>query len=324
MNGASVARLVLALAVLLTLGWAIERVAARGRFAAPYSIHGGGPSGTRALAELLRGEGFRVRPLTHEIAELGPGTLIAVSGCAAAQLRDLSRLERERLARFVDGGGLLVVVGAFDFIPEALGLRVADRADCTSSPPPRLIAYATGAPLSHLLPFEVETPATLDALPFADATPLLAASEGALGYTALSGLGRVVVLGIPEALTNRSLALGGGAVMVRLLRAFAPPGAVLFDEYHLGLGERRSLARYLQGRGLAPSLAQLLLVLVAALGVGRLRLLPLRERPAEAPRRSLSHALARLYARTGQWAQARQRAGLAPPDARPPGAEDAP
>jgi hypothetical protein len=323
-SGATLARLVLALGALLTLGWAVERVAARGRFAAPYSIHGGGPSGTRALAELLRSEGFRVRPLTHEIAELGPGALIAVSGCAAAQLRDLTRLERERLARFVDAGGLLVVVGAFDFIPEALGIRVADRADCLGTPPPRVRAQAAGAPLAHLLPFLVEAPATLDALPFADATPLLSSGAGALGFTALSGRGRVVVLGIPEALTNRNLALGGGAVLVRLLRAFAPQGPVWFDEFHLGLGERRSLTRYLRDRGLAPSLVQLLLVLVAALGVARLRLLPVRERPAEAPRSPLAHALARLYARTGQLAAARERAGLPPPDIRAPGAEDPP
>jgi hypothetical protein len=322
-SGATVARLALALGALLTLGWAVERVAARGRFAAPYSIHGGGPSGTRALAELLRSEGFRVRPLTHEIAELGAGTLIAVSGCAAAQLRDLTRLERERLARFVDAGGLLVVVGAFDFIPEALGIRVAERADCLGTPE-RVSAQAAGAPLAHLLPFPVDAPATLDALPFADATPLLSSGAGALGFTALAGRGRVVVLGIPEALTNRNLALGGGAVTLRLLRAFAPPGPVWFDEFHLGLGERRSLTRYLRDRGLAPSLVQLLLVLVAALGVARLRLLPVRERPAAAPRSSLALALARLYARTGQLAEARERAGLPPPDTRAPGAEDSP
>ena len=43
-------------------------------------------------------------------------------------------------------------------------------------------------------------------------------------------------------------------------RAYAPRGPVLFDEYHLGVGERRSMMRYLRQAGAMPFIVQLVFV----------------------------------------------------------------
>ncbi len=76
------------------------------------------------------------------------------------------------------------------------------------------------------------------------------------------GEGAVVVLASASLFQNRDLAEHrGGVLFARLLQELAPGGPVLFDEYHLGVGERRSMMRYLRQAGLAPLGLQLLLLI---------------------------------------------------------------
>ncbi len=114
------------------------------------------------------------------------------------------------------------------------------------------------------------------------------------------GRGRVVLLGSASFLLNDELEKAGGAIFARLLRAFAPEGPVLFDEYHLGMGERRSLVRYLRDVGLSALLLQLGAVALAFLFAVGTRLGPIRDEPppvVRATQRYLS-ALGELYAGT--------------------------
>jgi hypothetical protein len=86
------------------------------------------------------------------------------------------------------------------------------------------------------------------------------------------------------------------------MRAFAPSDLLIFDEYHLGLGERRSLMQYLRQAGTYPLLGQLLLIACIALWRAGARLGALRssrEQPTPAESAAFVSALGRLYARVG-------------------------
>jgi hypothetical protein len=76
------------------------------------------------------------------------------------------------------------------------------------------------------------------------------------------GRGSVIALSSASALTNRDLREGnGGVLFARLVRAYAPSGPVLFDEFHLGVGERRSMMRYLRQIGLTAVIVQVVLLI---------------------------------------------------------------
>lgn len=83
-----------------------------------------------------------------------------------------------------------------------------------------------------------------------------------LGVRVDRGSGAIVALASASAFQNRDLASEqGGVLFARLVRQYAPDGPILFDEYHLGVGERRSMMRYLRQVGAVPLILQLLLVL---------------------------------------------------------------
>lgn len=309
------------LLALVFLGTALVaglRVAERGRFSSPYSSYGAGPEGTLALLRLTEQLGFTAQRLNREISHLGLGTLVAIAGCHGGLVRPLLRPEREELARWVEAGGLLIVAGVDDYLPVTSGLNMDLPATCEdasrqgdeSDAPDGLLAHErvpyrvevtpSGPPLTNMLPFVTERARSVRALPGYEATVILESPAGILGLTTPLGRGRVVLLGVSEALTNRELAQGGGALMARLLESFAPKGPVWFDEYHLGMGERRSLVRYLRDRGFGLSLAQACLVVLAALLARAVRLGPARSPtggPSLASRRYLA-ALGSLYARS--------------------------
>lgn len=102
-----------------------------------------------------------------------------------------------------------------------------------------------------------------------DRTRVLLVSQGKnVGVASSVGDGVVVTLASASMFQNRDLAEGGGAALfLRLASRYAPGGRVVFDEYHVGAGERRSMVRYFGQLGIVPALVQGLfaisLVLVA-------------------------------------------------------------
>lgn len=175
-----------------------------------------------------------------------------------------------------------------------------DLLDEEESVPFYVDAEPSGPPLTHMMPFVVTRASTVSANQETEATVLIDSEAGPLGMTTALGRGRVVYLGVPDALTNRDVRSSGGPLFARLLRAFAPRGPVWFDEYHLGSGARRSLVRYLRDLGYGSVLFQLALVVVVAFFATTARLgEPANERVAP-PQGTRSHlsALGMLYLRS--------------------------
>jgi hypothetical protein len=304
--------------------FACQRAAERGRFAAPYSTHGAGPQGAHGLFQLTRRLGFDARVLSTEVARLpAHGTLVAIGGCAGNFARELGRPEREALETWVKAGGLLIVAGAEDYVPVEVGLDLTAIANCDDRKeallpadesflledeedttnlrmPIVLEGVPSGPPLSYLDAFAFDEPRLVMSMDDEQTTELVASELGMLAATTPYGRGRVVLMGTAVPLTNAHLAEGGGLMFARLLRAFAGEGPVLFDEFHLGMGERRSIVGYLRERGLGFDLLQLASCIVIGLLAYGARLGPaLRHTPAPArnTQRFLS-ALGALFYRT--------------------------
>lgn len=147
-------------------------------------------------------------------------------------------------------------------ILEALGMPLFED-------PPEA-AVPVGQEVIGTIPLPIRGPAALSLRPDAliKVPEVLLAIDGDLkrpaGWLLPKGRGRVIVLSSAEPFTNAGMREGDGAAFfARLVHAFAPGGPVLFDEYHLGVGEKRSAMRYFRDLGLGPAL----LILCAALGV---------------------------------------------------------
>jgi hypothetical protein len=353
-----------ALLATLLLLLTLDRVAERGRFAAAYSSYGSGPKGSRALYLLVEELVAPVTRWAQDLARLpGRAVLVALGGCDAAMARKVSRYERQELVRWVRAGGVLVVAGAREYLPQAFGVQFKSDARCRtrwsallssepddeldlepdplaadggvgsadappqedgdvsveaeSNPPvPRKPGDTTWAvPMSAALrglsvvPFR--DPGELVLMPDLEPELLLGDprrdAEGhetdiaPLGVVLRHGLGRVIVLASASMLQNAELGTSdGGELFVRLLRSYGNGAPVLFDEYHLGIGERRSLMRYLRQMGAAPLALQLVLVVALLLWRAGARFGSIQAAPAPKPAESSSfvNALGQLYQRS--------------------------
>ncbi len=116
------------------------------------------------------------------------------------------------------------------------------------------------------------------------------------------GKGRMVVLASASPLQNRTLASAeGGVIFSRIVSAYAPSGPVLFDEYHLGVGERRSMMQYFRSAGMGPVALQLLLVVGLLLLRTGTRFGGIREELPEPPGGTASFvaSMGNLFSRAG-------------------------
>ena len=349
------------------LGLVCQRVAARGRYAAAYSTYGAGPQGARGLFLLADSLGARPTRWSEDLARLPPrGMMLALGGCDVMSNREVSKLERDVLGRWVEGGGVLVVAGARDYLSDDLGVSL-DRSelDCMpdigwlrdlerkqrererrardagpeagTSPVPsgndvprpgegeeddpfggtspaeaardlvqgdRLPAAQWAVPgdmLTGLPTIPLRQPATVRLAPDAHATTILVLPSGPAGVVIHRGRGVIVAIASASVLQNREVESGEGAVLfARLVRAYAPRGPILFDEYHLGVGEQRSLMRYVGQVGGAALALQLLVVIALVLWrhgarLGRPRLAPL---PPPAGTASYVSAVGALYGKS--------------------------
>jgi hypothetical protein len=217
--------------------------------------------------------------------------LVALSDCEQGMARPVSRLEQADLRAWIERGGVLLVGGAHHYLPDELPMRFEPDPRCNEEHPlfaperkerPELLeqpqVVAVGAPLLGLPPLAFNDPGRL--VIDADARDVVVllrrpspvpesgdASEGdVVGAVARLGRGHVIALVSASPLQNRALLEDdGGALFARLLARYAPRGPVVFDEYHLGLGERRSPMRYLRQAGATPYVLQLLLIAIVLL-----------------------------------------------------------
>ena len=122
-------------------------------------------------------------------------------------------------------------------------------------------ATATHSTLAGLGGIDMRQPARLAIHEGQDHEVLLSLPEGPAAVVVPHGRGRIIALASASMLQNRELdSADGGVLFVRLLRAYGGRGTVLFDEYHLGTGERRSFMRYVRQLGGTAFVLQLILV----------------------------------------------------------------
>jgi len=313
-------RIAIALAVIVGLGatgLVCSRVGERGRFALAYSTSGAGPDGARAAFLLAAEQGARPIRWAEDLGRIPPrATLVALGGCDHLASRPLSRIEGEHLVRWIEEGGTVIVAGAADYLPDALGIRMtapsldeclgesgllgiivraAERAaadggedgpdggapDELAEVPDRLARDPLGA-AEELAPEEGPPPlewargmsAPLEGIEVGlrrparlsvdgPSTTLLTLGDQPAAVLVRRGEGRVIVIASASALQNRDLVEARGAVM--LARLLAGSTTVIFDEYHLGAGARRSAMRYLVESGAGPVALQILAIVLLAL-----------------------------------------------------------
>ncbi len=157
-------------------------------------------------------------------------------------------------------------------IPDALRDDPAgtyDQLTARDSEPEARLAVPVAESLTGIAPVSMRRALRLKVAEDRVAEPLLRLDgpEGeVVGARIALGRGSVIALSSASALANRELRDGGGGVLfARLIRAYAPAGPVLFDEYHLGVGQRRSLMRYLRQVGLGAVVLQILLMVAFVL-----------------------------------------------------------
>lgn len=134
--------------------------------------------------------------------------------------------------------------------------------------PEARLAAAVGAPLVGIEPVGMRRALEIQLEDGVEAETLLALdgpNGRPVGVRVAIGEGAVLALSSASAFTNRELAAGGGVLFARLVRAHAPEGPVLFDEYHLGVGQQRSMMRYLRQVGATAVIVQVLLLVAFAL-----------------------------------------------------------
>jgi hypothetical protein len=270
----------------------------------------------------------------------GGAMLVALGSCDAGMARRLSRFEAGELSAWIHRGGVLLVAGTRHYLPDGLGVRFEPEAGCTPTwnigagaprdgedlppvPPPisgtaiasdgdSAWALSVATPLAGLDPIPLRGPGRLVIDAGAAHTVLLTLPdaptmpdspiERVAGVIVTHGRGRVVVLASGSPFQNRAIATTEGAPMfARLVRAYAPRGPVLFDEYHLGVGERRSFVRYLRQRGATGLAFPIALAALIALWRAGARFGAVRasEPPVVPGTASFVNSLGRLFERAG-------------------------
>lgn len=313
-------KVLLGLAALLFGGlmlFAGQRIMDRGRFTSAYSTHGAGPVGTRALFELTEQLGRKPVRWARELSGLPAGAVLVVAGgCDSSLAREVARPEADALRQWVVDGGHLIAAGVANYVPGSLGLHYATAATCHSgedrlgSAPPlpsdvsvrtpwEVRVHAEPGPLAHMLPFTLYGARGIST-DGDDIQVLLQSDAGAMAATRRVGHGSVTLVGTGSMWQNRALGQHGAALFERLLRATGSSGPVLFDEYHMGLGERRSLMRYVRDVNATGAAFQLLLVAVLWLISRGTRLGEPRPERWQPPGGSASYvtAMGALYARS--------------------------
>jgi hypothetical protein len=145
-------------------------------------------------------------------------------------------------------------------------------------------AHAEADTLRGMAPIAMRAPATIEVDADVKAVTLLRFEDTPAAVLVSRGRGAVIVLASGSMLRNSALPSGeGGVLFARLIRSYAPQGPILFDEYHLGVGERRSMIRYFRQQGATIIALQLLFIAALWLWRNGARFGGIRVRPPSLP-----------------------------------------
>lgn len=175
----------------------------------------------------------------------------------------LSKSEREKLLEHVKAGHTLVYVPQ-DADEDALLREVGLTSRDAGKLEPKLRSLVPAQPSPYTLDVErVEAEVTgYLSSDRAAVVPLLKDdhTQGTVAALAPYGAGRVIVIEAPELATNKALLRADNArLWLSLLAAAAGRDRLLFDEYHHGFRDERSIAAFAARYGLHLAVAQLLL-----------------------------------------------------------------
>lgn len=155
-----------------------------------------------------------------------------------------------------------------DGLPQALRDDPSGTLDelTEEEPLPAPVWATPGALFSGMGAVPLRQPATVEVTQGVDAVSLLALPGGPAAVMVRRGEGAVVAIASASPFQNREVGNSdGGVIFARLVRELAPRGPVIFDEYHLGVGERRSFSQYVGELGGGALALQLLVVVLFVL-----------------------------------------------------------
>ena len=230
------------------------------------------------------------------------------AGVAPPSAAAVSPLERDAGVSQLDAG-----VSQADAAVSDLDAGVSDEPDDSEDEPDPAVWAVPMTPALQGLPivrfrspgrFKLQDDVEVETLLGAPETDA-ASSTSSLWPLAIAlryGQGHVIVLASANMLQNAELEASAGATLLRrLLERYGAGGPVLFDEYHLGVGERRSLMQYLRQLGGMPALCQLLWCVLILLWRAGARFGGLQAQELAAPAGTISFvtALGGLYQGVG-------------------------
>ncbi len=218
-------------------------------------VEGGGTLVVAGVPDYLSRDGFGVELLTDPGRCRPTEGLIAMLDRSAARSRQRKRETDDEQTELEDlpGGFRDDFGGTYDEVVEQAALPEARVALGTERPLERVPLVGMREPLTIRVRDD-RARSTILRLDGPDGDPA--------GVRVDVGEGAVIVLASSSMFQNRDLATqSGGVLFSRLVREHAPAGPVLFDEFHLGVGQRRSLMRYLRQTGAGPVVLQLALLL---------------------------------------------------------------
>jgi len=218
-------------------------------------VRGGGTLVVAGVPDYLTRDGFGVELLSRPGQCQPTEGLIAMLDRADARSNQRKRETDDELTELEDLPDALQddFAGTYDEMVEQSELPMAH------------LAVGTEAPLERAPFVGVRDPLAIRVRDDRARSTILRLDgpEGeAAGVRVDVGEGAVVVLASSSMFQNRDLATqSGGVLFSRLVEHHAADGPVLFDEFHLGVGQRRSLMRYLRQTGAGPLVLQVLLLI---------------------------------------------------------------
>jgi hypothetical protein len=196
------------------------------------STYDAGRNGYRALYRVLESAHVPVRQLRRSLTTMTPGGTLVLSDNSGDPARiAFDRADRAALARFVSGGGRLVVLsgdfdGMRDVVPHAPETNANEAEYAIAS---TALRTATGVRT-------VDAPAESAFVRSASAMPLLVSPDGdriAIAYRV--GKGSVIAVTSPEAFENERLAKRDNVQFAYAV--LSGHGPVVFDEYAHGYND---------------------------------------------------------------------------------------
>lgn len=217
--------------------------------------------------------------------------LIGMLARAEERSRNRKRTDRD------DGHEVEDLPGAFADDPAGTYDEVTEEDEL----PEQRLAFGAAGPAAGVAPVGMRRALGIDVDEERMSEVLLAFDDGRpAGVRVSVGRGTVIALASASAFTNRDLRdSGGGVLFARLVREHAENGPVLFDEYHLGVGQQRSMMRYLRQVGASAIVVQVLLLVGFALWRVGSRFGGTRRDPPPEPGGTVSYVegVATLYAK---------------------------